>query len=1330
MSSKMDFKPGDKIFAKMKGYPHWPARIDDLPDGAVKPPKGKFPIFFYGTHETAFLAPKDIFPYNKYKNKYGNPQKRRGFNEGLWEIVHDPNVKFHRSSSQASSADDDSQANTPSAVDADDGEEEDEEVEKTNKSVRGKTPAKKRQSSSTPTGKPTKRARKGPPARSKSKESTVDEEEVAADNEVEDNEDNADDKDNEEEDFDEPSAPDSDNSDDEDFQIEDSVKKNKGGRGRPSAKAPSKGKGSKKVEGSESESEKSNKESSEEEEMDNEEDSEYDEKPKGRSRSKKKAATPKAKAAPKRTVNRKASSGRGGGGARRQSKAPVEVTADSLSSSSDSEDSEDMMSSWKKRDEERKKEIERLRKLGEERKKQEEEEAIQKATEELQRERELKQEDESEEEKVVHKKEKPVIKKEKPKKELKRKVKEETPVNKNRKKAKKVDSDSEEEKTPAEPEDTKSVSKDKDKDDSPGAKDTDEEEQKKTPTAAVKDEVDSEEEIGRRKKKGPSKQLKKDFDLDDDEDANIADDVPGDDKSEKSVSTPAEKEKNLKEVEKNKKNKPQEVAKNKMKEINRKEKLKEKVKEIKKEEKTKEKRPVRDDKAGSTGGASSINKSTTSASENKDNVEEEEEDARRKRLERERRHDKEEEKERKKKEKFEKKKKEKIQFLQTESTLIQMDNEIKKSLQIDKTDVDKCIAIMEDLEALPVTQIMLKKNPDIMNTIKKIRKYKGSEKIKKKAEVIYHKFKNLFMVAEGESFSQVFNRETAEFKKQLEKEERDRKDKENKENEIKPAEGKPEQENKENVNSLDKVDSTLDNSTAAGATIEDPSRDNSKSATSNTEDAKVASVEGTEIKSDAQIWSPLNTVTPLTGDVSSGMTQDKSITDTMSHSIAHRSATVAAVDRLMPNSEDKKSTEQRNSIPTTDAASEAVCSKVTSGVKDSTGETSVTEGLVNKSNDKMSVSTVSPVVNPISRTDDKHESIPGVASMSTVHLPSSAPHLVQSNQQTGQTTLPQDPSKVLHSVQSSPSFPSSLHVSHTRQSDFLPQTCVSQAQQNLPLMEQQQQQPLQQLPQSHPQIPSMSPRRQPHKVQMDASMPLQSVPGVPSQLTHSQHSHVPSFQSLVQNQLPPLHSTAGPTPVVATPSQLTMGLTQSSVPPSSVGGLSHLQHQQPHNSPAALSQPHRHSSPSATPTTTPVPVQSNTVTQPSSLLDLLPPIQSHFPAESSQVSHPAQPSNTSRKEDQQPQQQPQKFVPLADFRDEEEEMLEEHRDLEARIAQIIKGTESYGYEEPQHTTNQLEQNTKNKHTDSTPFTAPANEEEEEDDEPVMDDEELHSLLGV
>ncbi|EHA99205.1 Hepatoma-derived growth factor [Heterocephalus glaber] len=57
-----EYKCGDLVFAKMKGYRHWPARIDEMPEATES------------------------------KEKFGKPNKRKGFSEGLREIQNNPTV--------------------------------------------------------------------------------------------------------------------------------------------------------------------------------------------------------------------------------------------------------------------------------------------------------------------------------------------------------------------------------------------------------------------------------------------------------------------------------------------------------------------------------------------------------------------------------------------------------------------------------------------------------------------------------------------------------------------------------------------------------------------------------------------------------------------------------------------------------------------------------------------------------------------------------------------------------------------------------------------------------------------------------------------------------------------------------------------------------------------------------------------------------------------------------------------------------------------------------------------------------------------------------------
>ncbi|KJH41446.1 PWWP domain protein [Dictyocaulus viviparus] len=76
-------KPGDLVWAKMKGFPPWPAKVLEKDKNT---PLSRVPIIFFGTGEKAFMKPSDLFDYYEHKAQYEVPRKHKGFNEGVREI--------------------------------------------------------------------------------------------------------------------------------------------------------------------------------------------------------------------------------------------------------------------------------------------------------------------------------------------------------------------------------------------------------------------------------------------------------------------------------------------------------------------------------------------------------------------------------------------------------------------------------------------------------------------------------------------------------------------------------------------------------------------------------------------------------------------------------------------------------------------------------------------------------------------------------------------------------------------------------------------------------------------------------------------------------------------------------------------------------------------------------------------------------------------------------------------------------------------------------------------------------------------------------------------
>ncbi|XP_054154538.1 hepatoma-derived growth factor-related protein 3-like [Oppia nitens] len=98
---RLNYAVGDLVFAKVIGYPPWPARIVAEPPPGYTVGPGKYPVFFFGTYESAVVAVQYLWPYLETRHLLGILRRRRRrqrkqdttyFNKALDEIENNPNL--------------------------------------------------------------------------------------------------------------------------------------------------------------------------------------------------------------------------------------------------------------------------------------------------------------------------------------------------------------------------------------------------------------------------------------------------------------------------------------------------------------------------------------------------------------------------------------------------------------------------------------------------------------------------------------------------------------------------------------------------------------------------------------------------------------------------------------------------------------------------------------------------------------------------------------------------------------------------------------------------------------------------------------------------------------------------------------------------------------------------------------------------------------------------------------------------------------------------------------------------------------------------------------
>ena len=118
MAVQNTFQVGDPVWAKMKGFPIWPGRIDPpekMTGQTLK--KGALCVYFFGSRNYASILPEDLKPYHEFKEKFGKNVKQVNLKRAVEELE-----RFLAGEEESEEEDDEE-------------EEEDDEAEKSKKDI-------------------------------------------------------------------------------------------------------------------------------------------------------------------------------------------------------------------------------------------------------------------------------------------------------------------------------------------------------------------------------------------------------------------------------------------------------------------------------------------------------------------------------------------------------------------------------------------------------------------------------------------------------------------------------------------------------------------------------------------------------------------------------------------------------------------------------------------------------------------------------------------------------------------------------------------------------------------------------------------------------------------------------------------------------------------------------------------------------------------------------------------------------------------------------------------------------------------------------------------